>query len=80
MNPIVLSVREATREWVKREFKEILFGVWDATREFLVDVSFTVALIGGGICILMWVAGWKDGFRWTGILFVGNVLIRFLLR
>lgn len=52
-------------------------GVWAA--HGLVAISYSVALVGGGILILMYVAGYRKGLRYTGILFISHVLIRYLI-
>jgi hypothetical protein len=53
---------------------EILLGILDAVREMIMAGT----LIGAGVLILLKVAGWKDAGRWTGVLIVVNILLKFL--
>lgn len=43
------------------------------------DLSFGIGLIGCAALIILGVAGLKDGFRWSGLLFVASSVIRMLL-
>jgi hypothetical protein len=67
------------RESTKEKAKEIIYGFLEAGLEVLAEVIQSVALVGSGIAIILWVAGWKDGARWTGVLFTANTLIKYLL-
>lgn len=58
---------------------EIVMGVLGGLRDLVVDLSYSIALIGGGIAIILHVAGWEKGTRWAGILTVCYVLIKYLL-
>lgn len=69
------SVKEQARE----QMTEILIGALEALRDVLVDMSGAIALVGGGLCILLYVAGWRDGMRWAGILTVASILIKALV-
>lgn len=69
-NSLKAQAKEQVQEWV--------LGGLEALRDITVDLSYSAALVGGGICILLFLSGWKDGKRWAGILFMSNVLIRFL--
>lgn len=77
-NPLT-PVKESIRDWSRQQATEAIMGALDAVRDVLVDLSFTIALVGSGLCLLFWVAGWQDGKRWTGMLCLGYVLIKFLL-
>jgi hypothetical protein len=65
--------------YVKEKTYEVIMGVSEAIGELLYDLSGGLALIGGGLCIIFHVAGWRDGLRWTGVLFVSSLMIRYLL-
>jgi hypothetical protein len=65
---------ESLRENVADAATEILLGVLDALK----DLLLTGTLIGSAVMIILKVAGWKDGGRWTGVLLVANILIKFL--
>lgn len=47
--------------------------------QYLVVASYMIALVGGGIMIIMYVAGYKKGFQWVGILLISHALIKYLL-
>ncbi|WP_366160523.1 M23 family metallopeptidase [Bacillus infantis] len=64
------SIREKAADYAT----ETLLGVLDALK----DIILSGTLLGAGILILLRVAGWKDGGRWTGVLVVVNILFRYL--
>jgi hypothetical protein len=66
------------REHTKEKSKEIIYGFLEAALEVTRELIGAVALVGGGITLIMWVAGWKDGARWTSMLFTANVLLKYL--
>ncbi|MDD9312617.1 M23 family metallopeptidase [Cytobacillus firmus] len=53
---------------------EVILGIFDALKDILLGVS----LVGSALCIILKVAGWRDGGRWAGILMVANLLIKYL--
>jgi Peptidase family M23 len=65
---------ESLRDKVADATVEILLGIFDALKDLLLGAT----LIGSAVCILLKVAGWKDGGRWTGVLIVVNILLKFL--
>jgi hypothetical protein len=73
------EAKETVKEWAKEQVQEAIMGALEAIKEVLVDLSFSLALVGGVLCVLFWVVGWKDGKRWAAILFLANVLIKLLL-
>lgn len=66
------SLRQHTAEMAT----QIALGIGDA----LTGILSAVALVGSGLCIILKVAGWKDGGRWAGILMCSNILLKFLFR
>jgi murein DD-endopeptidase MepM/ murein hydrolase activator NlpD len=73
--PMLLNhtlLREHTAEMAT----QIALGIGDA----LTGILSAVALVGSGVCIILKVAGWKDGGRWAGILMCSNILLKFLFR
>lgn len=58
---------------------DFMMGALEGIRDFIVDMSYTIALVGGGLCIIFHAAGWKGGQRWAGILTVGYVLIKYFM-
>ncbi len=67
------------REGAQNMAQDFIYGVLDAVRDTLVDLAYSVALIGGGLSIIFRVVGWDSGYKWAGILTLGYVLIRYLL-
>lgn len=67
------------KEYAKHQTQAWINGALEAVAQTLVDLSYSVALIGGGISILLWISGLEKAKRWTGILIMSHVLIRFLL-
>jgi hypothetical protein len=76
---LIDSVKSRLRETTEAKTKEIALGVLDGLGDILVDAIFAITLVGGGLCIIFKVAGWDDGYKWTGILFVVFVIIKYLL-
>lgn len=70
------NVTEHVRSILYDTFMGFLQGVGD----LLIDLSYSIALIGGGMCIIFHVAGWAAGKRWAGILTVAYVFIKYLAR
>jgi hypothetical protein len=60
------------RDHVADATAEILLGVFDAVK----DILMAGTLIGSAVMIILKVAGWRDGGRWTGVLIVANILLR----
>lgn len=72
-------VGEAVKESVKSAVSEHLSETWAFMKADLIDTSGVIVLIGSTICIILYVAGWEKGMRYTGIMFVGYMLFRALL-
>lgn len=53
---------------------EIALGLCDALKDLLLGAT----LIGSAVMILLKVGGWEDGGKWTGMLIVVNILLKFL--
>lgn len=66
------------RESTKEKAKEVIYGFLEASLEVLCEIIGALALVGSGISLIMWVAGWKDGSRWTGMLITANILLKYL--
>jgi hypothetical protein len=64
---------ETLREHAQEVTKEIVLGICDAVKDFLLEAT----IIGSAVMMILKVAGWKDGGRWTGILLVTNILLKF---
>lgn len=67
------------KEQAKESTQEAISGVLEALGETVVDMSYSIALIGGGILILLKQVGFEHRWLKPGVLFLLHVLIRFLL-
>lgn len=65
---------ETMRDHVADVTSEILFGIFDALKDLLLAGT----LIGSALMIILKVAGWRDGGRWTGVLITANILLKYL--
>lgn len=75
----VSAVVDGAKDMVVDAIKDVALWVLEGIAQVIVELSYSIALIGGGVCIVLYMAGWEKGLKWTGILFVANVLIRYLL-
>lgn len=75
MNPFIDGLKEHSREAVK----EIVIGALSGLKDVAVDLSYSIALVGGGLSIILYVGGWEKGKRWTSLLVVGYTLIKYLV-
>lgn len=73
------GAKDTLRENAEASFREVIYGALDALKDVLVELSYSASLIAIAVLILLQVAGWKNGGRWAGVIFVSYVLIRFLL-
>lgn len=76
---VVKKSAESLMESMEHKAYDITLGILAGLRDLIVDLSYSVALIGGGLTIIFHVAGWPDGKRWAGVLTVAYVLIKYLL-
>lgn len=65
---------QSIREQAADVSHDVILGILDTLKDFLLDAT----LIGSAIMIILKVAGWKDGGRYTGMLIVANILIKYL--
>jgi hypothetical protein len=73
------NAHESAQEHARSFAYDFAIGTLNGIRDFIVDMSYSIALIGGGLAIILHVAGWEKGTRWAGMLTVGYVLIKYLL-
>lgn len=73
------TVTETMKDVVKEAVKEHLTETWAFVKADLINTASTIVLVGGAICIILYVAGWEKGMRYTGIMFVSYLLFRALL-
>lgn len=76
---ILSMVGDHIKEKAKESTQEAINGVFEALGEAVVDISYSAALIGGGILILLKQVGFEHRWLKPGVLILAHVLIRFLL-
>ena len=67
------------KEAFKQAIIELIQQAFGSISSWLVSISFSLALVGGAISVLLYVAGWSKGMRCTGILVVAHILFRTIL-
>lgn len=72
-------VVDNTREFAYNFVEDFIIGTLMFIRDFLVDTIGAIALVGGGILILLRLAGFEKGYKWAGILFMINIFVKYLL-
>ncbi|MEH7381745.1 M23 family metallopeptidase [Bacillus sp. JJ1533] len=77
LTKLIVKSTEGVRETAKENTKEIVIGVLEGLRDLIVESIGAIALIGGGVLILLRIGGYKDGTKWFGMLQVANVLLKF---
>jgi hypothetical protein len=73
------NAQQSAAEHARSLTYDIVMGIGQGLRDYVVDMSYSIALIGGGLAIILHVAGWRDGTRWAGILTVSFALIKYVL-
>lgn len=76
----IKNAHEAAHDKARDFVYDTALGILEGVRDLVVDLSYSIALVGGGLAIILHVAGWKDGGRWAGILTAAFALIKYLLR
>lgn len=76
---LIKNSTEGIREHAADVAKEAILGCLEALRDILVDLSFSIALVGGGVSILLAVSGLKRAKGWAGVCIVSHVLIKMVL-
>jgi murein DD-endopeptidase MepM/ murein hydrolase activator NlpD len=70
---------ESAKENMKEEFKEMIFEFLKAVRDVVIELADAIALLGGGLFIILGAWKLKNANRWVSILFVSRILIKILL-
>ncbi len=66
-------------EVIHNAISSYMTDIWTQLREELINASYIVTLLAGTIFIILYVAGWEKGMRYTGILFVCYILLQAIL-
>lgn len=81
-NPVQAGLDKLTGklyENMEEKMVELIYDFLSAVAQVLVELSYSVTLIGGAILILFYVMGANDAKKWFSIIFMTNLLITFLL-
>lgn len=73
------NAQDHAKESARQYVYDTAIGILEGLKDLLLDLSYSIALIGGGLAIILHVAGWKDGGRWAGILTAAYVLIKYIV-
>lgn len=70
---------ETAKENMKEEFKEMILEFLKAVRDVVIDLADAIALLGGGVFIILGAWKLKNANRWVSILFVSRILLKLIL-
>lgn len=74
------QAQDNVQEHARSILYDTVIGFFEGLGDLLVDMSYVIALLGSGMCIIFHVAGWEKGMKWAGILTVAYVFIKFIGR
>jgi hypothetical protein len=72
------QAKDNVQEHARSVAYDTMIGFVKGVGDLLLDLSYSIALIGGGMCIILHVAGWEKGARWAGILTVAYIFIKYM--
>lgn len=78
-NGLLTGVGESIREKAHEQSTEWILGFLEALADIIMDLSYAVTLVGGGILILLRAVGFKHPWLRAPVLVVGHVVIKLLL-
>lgn len=78
-NGILYDLGGSLREKAKEQSREWILGFLDALADVVVDLSYAVTLVGGGILLILHAVGFRHRWLKAPVLIVGHVLIKLLL-
>ena len=64
------------KEAFKEAIIELLKTAFSSLGHWITGASYSLALVGGTISVLLYVAGWSKGMRCTGVLLVAHVILK----
>lgn len=70
---------DGAKEAAKEAVQEQIYIFLQAAGEVVLELTYAVTLIGCAALIILKVAGYKDGYRHAGVLFVVNVMLRLVM-
>lgn len=79
LGPMGRIIWEPLKEHVAESTQEVIIGVLLGIKDFVFDSIGSITLVGSGILIILRVAGYDKGYKYTGVLFVINILVKYLM-
>jgi len=67
-------------EWFMNAFSSVWHSVSTAISPLIIPLAHSITLVGGGILIVLFLAGYKPGLNKLGILVVSNMLVQMVFR
>jgi hypothetical protein len=72
------QAQDNVQEHARSMVYDVFMGFIEGLEDLIMDMAYTIGLVGAGLCIIFHVAGWDKGKKWAGILTVSYVFIKFL--
>lgn len=63
---------------LRENMREYLIEGFSVLGEVLIEMLGAITLVGSGILILLKIAGYDKGFKYAGVLFVVNTIVKYL--
>ena len=76
---VIDTLKNSASEEIRKVAAEWIAETWQFIKADLISTSYFVVLVGGTICIILYVAGWEKGMKYLGIGFVAHILLRAIL-
>lgn len=76
---MITGMKETVKEAIAEAIAETFAGAFTHVLVELMNAAYILVLIGGTICIVLYVAGWEKGMKYAGIMFVSYVILRAVL-
>lgn len=70
------GVKEEQKEIIRQQIEEGFISASDILIDILVDIAYGVALLGGGVLVLLRAAGMTRASKYFTVLQVGYILLR----
>ena len=67
-------------EWFVNAFSSVWHSVSAAISPLIIPLAHNITLVGGGILIVLFLAGYKPGLNKLGILVVSNLLVNIVFQ
>ncbi len=65
-----------TSYMLKEALLDLMYELAVSFYYVVTSAAYAIVLIGGTVCMILYVAGWDEGMKYTGLMFVGYILFR----